>query len=274
MAFINGQKVLFSAMINRSDAIIDCETLPTQDINAKSFYRTPDGIYWHDGEWHKVIEDDDIVVPDTNTSERGTAGLVHMYNESSGLRLDPDKRICIASATNDEVTAGVSFNKPIVPAVMKHAVRVNSYKDDLAQIDASSEDANTPAGAFAVKDFVLKNALNFKLHKIPRGGTIEVTPGMMALILPYGDYTLSAHKADGTTVASKMGATIVMATDWGADEHDANNYWVALMYVKSATIMPTMSSNHTSYTDICYIKNNDSGSSGSGFAYVYYIERN
>lgn len=66
----------------------------------------------------------DIVVPDISTTERGSAGLVYMYNESSGLRLDGDKRICIASATEDEITEGKSANKPIVPATMKHALEV------------------------------------------------------------------------------------------------------------------------------------------------------
>lgn len=216
----------------------------------------------------------DIVVPDTSTAKRGTAGLVYMYNESSGLRLDGDKRLCIASASESDIDAGTSHNKPIVPETMKYAMQTNAFTGDISEILSTSGDAKTPTGALAVKDFVLKNALNFKLHKIPRGETFEITPGMMALILPYGDYTLSAHKSDGTTVASSMGATIVMATDWGADADDANNYWVAFMYVRSATLMPTMSSNHNQYSANCYIKNNDSGTSGSGYAYVYYLERN
>ena len=217
----------------------------------------------------------DIVVPDKSTTERGTAGLVYMYNESSGLTLDAqnENRLRIAAASTKDIDEGTSQNKPIVPANMKYAMQSKSFTDDLSNILESSADARTPAGAFAIKDFVLKNALNFKLHKIPRGETFKITPGMMALILPYGDYTLSAHKSDGTTVASSMGATIVMATDWGADADNANNYWVAFMYVKSATLMPTMSSNHNAYTANCYIKNNDSGTSGSGIAYVYYLSR-
>lgn len=115
--------------------------------------------------------------------------------------------------------------------------------------------------------------MNFKLHKIKRGETFEITPGMMALILPYGDYTLSAHKSDGTTIVSSMGATVVMATEWGADADNPNNYWVAFLHVKKATLMPTMGSNHNSYTSNCYIKNNDSGTTGTGYAYVYYLSR-
>lgn len=215
----------------------------------------------------------DIVVPDISTSQRGTAGLVYLYNDSSGLALNEDKRLCVSPASQNEITEGVSARKPITPRTMKYAMRENSFTGDLANILSTSTDAKTPVGAFAVKELVLKNALNFKFDKIPRGKTFTITPGMIALILPYGDYTLSAHKSDNTTIASSMGATIVMATDWGADYDNANNYWVAFMHVKKASLMPTMASNHNSYTSNCYIKNNDTGTSGTGYAYVYYLTR-
>ena len=115
--------------------------------------------------------------------------------------------------------------------------------------------------------------VNFKLHKIPRKEKFEITPGMIALILPYGDYTLSAHRNDDTTIVSNMGATLVMSTDRGADADNPNDYWVAFLYIKTATLMPTMSTNHNLYTANCYIKNNDSGTSGTGYAYVYYLSR-
>lgn len=215
----------------------------------------------------------DIVVPDISTSQRGTAGLVYMYNKSSGLELDENQRLCISPASKDEITKKESARKPIVPTTMKHAMQANSFKGIIEDIITTSDDIHTPPSALVVKEFVLKNALNFKFDKIPRGKTFTITPGMIALILPYGDYTLSAHKSDNTTIASSMGATIVMATDWGADYDNANNYWVAFMHVKKASLMPTMSSNHNSYTSNCYIKNNDTGTSGTGYAYVYYLSR-
>ena len=41
-------------------AIIDVEELPTEDINTALLYRTADGVYWYDGEWHKVADESDI----------------------------------------------------------------------------------------------------------------------------------------------------------------------------------------------------------------------
>jgi hypothetical protein len=106
----------------------------------------------------------------------------------------------------------------------------------------------------------------------------EIKPGMMALVLPYGDYTLSLHESETSSAkVSNMGATVVMATDCGAEEEDTNCFWVACMSAKTYKVLgveiPTMGSNHTKYTSNCYIKNNDTGTSGTGYAYVYYISR-
>ena len=211
----------------------------------------------------------DIVVPDTNTSERGSAGLVYMYNKSSGLRLDDDKRICIAAADSTDISEKTSMNKPIVAAMMEEAMQANAFTGDISTILSSSTKADTPAGAFAIKDFVLKNVLNFKLYKIPKGGTFAIKPGMMGIILP--STTLSTHvgSASASASISSMGTTIFMATDTGADASNPNSHWLAFLYVSSLS----MKSNHTLYTSTCYIKNDDNSSSGT-YAYVYYIERN
>lgn len=278
MGYVKGSETLFGFMGATGGGIVECDTLPTEKIKTDTLYKIPAGLFWYDGSWHQLVVNTDIVVPAKGS--RGNAGfvesvpgLVKLYNESAGITVDSHNQLGIAAASNSDIDTGTSMKKPIVPGNFVYAAQANSYRNDLSDITASHASANTPAGALAIKDYVLKNALNFKLHKIPRGGTFEITPGMMALILPYGDYTLSAHKSDGTEVATKMGATIVMATDWGAEAEDANCYWAAFMYVKSATIMPTMASNHTKYTSNCYIKNNDSGTSGTGYAYVYYVSK-
>lgn len=41
--------------------IVDVEALPTENINNTAFYRTSEGVYWYDGEWHKVPNESDIV---------------------------------------------------------------------------------------------------------------------------------------------------------------------------------------------------------------------
>lgn len=225
----------------------------------------------------------DIVVPAQGS--RGNAnfvesvpGLVKLYNQSAGLSIDEYGQLGIAAATESDIDEGTSMRKPIVPKTMKYAMRENSFTGNLNNITPTHADAYTPAGALAITNFVLENAFRFKLYKIPRGGMFEIKPGMMALILPYGDYTLSLHESKTSSAkVSNMGATVVMATDWGAEEEDANCFWVACMSAKTYKILgveiPTMGSNHTKYTQNCFIKNNDTGTSGTGYAYVYYISR-
>ncbi len=225
----------------------------------------------------------DIVVPAEGS--RGNAnfvesipGLVKLYNQSAGLGIDEYGQLGIVAATESDINEGTSMRKPIVPKTMKTAMQKNSFAGDLNNITPTHEDAYTPAGALAITNFVLENAHNFKLYKIPRGGMFEIKPGMMALVLPYGDYTLSLHESETSSAkVSNMGATVVMATDWGADPEDGNCFWVACMSAKTYKVLgveiPTMGSNHTKYTQNCYIKNNDTGTSGTGYAYVYYISR-
>ena len=42
-------------------AIIDVEELPTEDINTALFYRTPNGTYWFDGEWHELANGTELI---------------------------------------------------------------------------------------------------------------------------------------------------------------------------------------------------------------------
>ena len=59
MAYINKKNILFSAKVTGRRAIIHCETgLPTTDIDTTSFYEFEGEIYWYDGEWHKLGEDE------------------------------------------------------------------------------------------------------------------------------------------------------------------------------------------------------------------------
>lgn len=63
------EKYTLEALINEalkdgitlsSSAIIDVDELPTEDINTSLLYRTHEGVYWYDGEWHKVADEGDI----------------------------------------------------------------------------------------------------------------------------------------------------------------------------------------------------------------------
>lgn len=118
--------------------------------------------------------------------------------------------------------------------------------------------------------FPVFSSVAYKMKTIPKGGKLTIPRGIIALVFPYGDYTLSAHKKDGTLIAENMGTTMIFSTN-AMKEYD-NDHWVAFLYAKKITLAATVSSNQNKYTEECYIQNNYSGSSGSGDAYVYYIE--
>ena len=191
----------------------------------------------------QALKNTSIVVPDKNTTERGTAGLVYMYNESSGLRLDDNKRLCIAPANKSDIDTGTSNNKPIVPAFMPYALQRFGH--------------------------------NFKVAIVEKNATFEIKPGMIALVLPWDKS--SFYKPDGSEILTNGGTSIVIATDKvnGNNElsETGTNYWVAILSISGLS----SSSKHNLYSTssgCCYFKNahNDTVSaSNSGRAYVYYL---
>lgn len=183
----------------------------------------------------------DIVVPDKNTSERGTPGLVAMYNESSGLRLDGDKRLCIAPATQTDIDVGTSHNKPIVPAFMPYALQV--FGD------------------------------NFKVAVVPKNGTFQIKPGMIALLFPWKSYG-TIYNSGGTSIIDTKGTSIIFATDPintdNVMDTKGTNYQMAAICISGIT----STSSHDTYSTssgYCYFKNTHSDTSGSGYAYIYYL---
>ena len=205
MAYINGKEILFSPAISVS---------PT-----------------------------DIVVPGTNSSNPlGTAGLVRMYNESSGLRLDDQKRLCIAPANATDLNAEVlSNNKPIVPAFFAQALQ--------------------------------KFGDNFKVAVVAKNGTFTIKPGMIAILFPWKTYG-AIYTSGGSSIISTSGTSIIFATDKLNSQNvmsDTGTYYhVAAICVSGIT----SSSSHNTYSTssgYCYFKNTHNDSSGTGAAYVYYL---
>ena len=91
MAYINGNKILFSASVSGTSdgagvAIIDVQFLPTTSINENAFYRTPDGIFYYtNGKWHKVL-DTESLIPRLMASRRfydDNIGEINFSSESS-----------------------------------------------------------------------------------------------------------------------------------------------------------------------------------------------
>ena len=183
----------------------------------------------------------DSVVPDKNTSERGTPGVIAMYNESSGLRLDGDGRLCIAPAKKFDIDEGTSNNKPIVPAFMPYALQ--RFGD------------------------------NFKVAVVPRNGEFQIKPGMIALLFPWKSYGTIYNPA-GSSIIDTKGTSIIFATDPintdSVMDTNGTQYQVAAISISGIT----SSSSHDTYSissGYCYFKNIHSDTSGSGYAYVYYL---
>lgn len=182
-----------------------------------------------------------IVRPDKNTSERGNPGLIYMYNESSGLRLDDTNRLCIAPANKTDIDEGKSNNKPIVPAYMNYALQ--HFGD------------------------------NFKVAIVEKNGTFEIKPGMIALIFPWKSYG-AIYTSSGSSIINTSGTSIVFATDKlnNSDNVDdsGTKYHVAAICVAGLS----STSSHDTYSTssgYCYFKNTHSDSSGTGRAYIYYL---
>lgn len=189
----------------------------------------------------KKVLNPDLVVPDTSTSKRGKAGVVHMYNESSGLRLDGDKRICIAPANKSDIDAGTSNNKPIVPAFMPYALQ--RFGD------------------------------NFKVAQIAKNGTFTINPGMLAVLFPWKTYG-TICKSDGSTIISTSGTSIIFATDKLDNQNVMSDTGTSYQMAAICISGITSSSSHDTYSlssGPCYFKNTHSDTSGTGIAYIYYL---
>lgn len=315
MAFINGQEILFATLgaVVGNDAIIECDELPTANINYKAFYLVPDGLFWNDGEWHEVTSLDEIPLATQLTGSdvrdangnlikeiSGIPGFIKLYNRSSGLELDALGRLCVAYATDDDIKTGVNKRNPIGPGSFKLALETflpnisstilsNAVKSVTnANINATGTVANLPpstssvkgyvdTGDKTVKDFVTQNLLNFKIHMIEKGEKFEVKPGMLALVLPYtttlNPRTLTSWDGDNNPIVKNDDGEAVGMGATIIFSTDKVDGTNHWMAMMYVTTL-SMSSNHNIYSKNCFIRNDYSGNEGSGRAYVYYLERN
>lgn len=175
MILLENEEQAFLQMVMGAEGIIEVESLPTVNIKTKSFYKTPSGVYWYgNGGFNKVLnrkDENDIVTAAVGSSSNpgnytpSVPGLVKLYNESSGLRLDGDKHLCISGASNELLDAGIeqakrSFNRPITPSNLEYALRqfvpLVTFKDSIAGVysgDDKSKWNNSAASASAVKTY-------------------------------------------------------------------------------------------------------------------------
>lgn len=142
MILLENEEQAFLQMVMGAEGIIEVDKLPTVNINTKSFYKTPAGLYWYgNGGFNKVLnrkDENDIVTAAVGSSSNpgnytpSVPGLVKLYNQSSGLRLDDNKQLCIAQARrgaegedgNDLLAteSNKSANRPITPANLQYAL--------------------------------------------------------------------------------------------------------------------------------------------------------
>ena len=111
MILLENEEQAFLQMVMGAEGIIEVDKLPTVNINTKSFYKTPAGLYWYgNGGFNKVLNRNDpndiVTAAEGSSSNPGfkpsVPGLVKLYNESSGLRLDGSDNLCIAQARDDQ----------------------------------------------------------------------------------------------------------------------------------------------------------------------------
>ena len=228
----------------------------------------------------KVLEHDEIitqldpnggvkqlVVPDVDSNNRGTPGLMAMYNRSSGLRLDEHGRVCIAAATEAEVAAGASMNNPIVPGVMAYAMAMNTFKDDLNSATGTNKD-KAPS-VEAVRNLFNSSTIGFHEKTLEAGASWKIKSGMLAIILPYSNNTLqfSSDENDGKLQKTgKHGVTLLYASDKGYNAWDSNKEYCRTMFIWLDGL--STSTNHNAYKYDITVTN-----TGAGSAYIFYFSR-
>ena len=237
----------------------------------------------------------------------GVLGGIRIYNKSGGLRYDDltnggknyGKRLQIAAAEPsdmkfkaDGTAENVSANKPIVPANMDTALSIflpriaTTVAQSIATKGATGDFSDNmagmaPASSYAVKQFVhsMLSTVGIKVRclKLPIGKTCTIPPSTLALVAPYtakfSGYDVYTKKTESITFSnigiimnsapmSYNGAT---GEEWDNPDGEATRCFAA-----------HISLNATSRNLMCdkttvKIQNTDSGSSGSGATYIYYI---
>ena len=110
------------------NAINKVESLPTENISVNYYYRTSDGVYWFDGKWHKVVDEETLksFVPEIENAdydENNPESKAYIKNrpfyetdkveisgkiEGSYGTIDPD--VSVWQASNEPLTREQLFN--------------------------------------------------------------------------------------------------------------------------------------------------------------------
>ena len=300
MGIFNGEEIL-GMLLGGGGGFIECDELPTADISRLNFYLTPNGLYWYNGKWNKVLnknDKSDIAVAAKGSSSNpdyvpGIPGLMQLYNDSTGLRIDGNGNLCIAQAkgANGESENNLllsipqaqrSVNRPITPSNLEYALKnfipAVTYQSD---IPATSTDDKSAASVGSVVRFVanqLLNAIQIKRARINAGEKYTIKPGTLMLVKPRS--SIDIYGTDGEKLLSGGGVTLIMATDRYNPKDNSvddtmsatgSHYSIASISLNGiSTTAPHNIYQITSSTGdkFCYLQ---SKSGDQGLTYIYYI---
>ena len=137
-------------LINRLDleskvVILDVNSLPTKDINSTIFYRTSDGIFWYNGDWHKIPTIDDINKANNETLNILNSEITRSKQEDNRLNatLENFKKRVDALLKSDETTLDelqeivdyIKNNKELIDSITVTKVNVADVVDSLVSME-------------------------------------------------------------------------------------------------------------------------------------------
>jgi hypothetical protein len=110
-------------------AIIECLTLPTENISVTHFYRTSDGkLHWYDGStWHRVVEKTEL------------GGWNFSGGKISATEWDENEHKFAISSQGIEINRQGTTNKLEFPVTNGSAVTI-ATSEDIERIDANGEE--------------------------------------------------------------------------------------------------------------------------------------
>lgn len=125
-----------------SRAIIDVDTLPEEDINTALLYRTAEGVYWYDREWHKVPDEDEIlnllVTPDFNENDPESKSYIANRPFYDTRETDENGEEIGELKTIDDVYLDLENRAKMkeVESIAKGAGQARSYGDYATMVEA------------------------------------------------------------------------------------------------------------------------------------------
>lgn len=111
----------------------------------------------------------------------------------------------------------------------------------------------------------VNSRLVYKVYQVAAGGTFEIKPNMLCIVMPYGGKTIGVMKKDQTELISgNVGFTICFAAEINTGEYaNGANHRVFFAYVPQS-VLSTLTTYHNLLDVGAYFVNN-----GEGTMYVY-----